>query len=110
MDDAKDGCFFHSHNRGQLYRCCSGNPQWLLSQAAFTEKIALPENSDDGLLATFGENRQLYIASLDIEHGIGSISLRKDELFVLVLPAGASAGDLVKKRPGIKSKGAFAWH
>jgi hypothetical protein len=110
MDDAKDGCFFHSHNRGQLYRCCGANPQLLRSQAAFTEKIALPENSDDRLVAALRDDRHLYIAGLDVEHGIGSISLRKYELFVLVIPTGASFAFPVEKYTVIKHKRAFARH
>ena len=54
-------------------RCLSG-------QTSFSEEFVRTQNCNDGFLASLRNNRNLYLAFLDIENRIGGIFLGEDDL------------------------------
>jgi hypothetical protein len=58
----------------------------LPSQAAFAKKAASPQESDYSFFVTRRDHRELHRAALDVEDSVRRVPLRKDDLFVSVVP------------------------
>src|ERR1039458_8099196 len=67
--------------------------QWLSCEAAFAEKVTGAEHSDNGFLTMFGCNRQLHLASPDVEDGICGLALPEDFTLRTVLHGSVAASD-----------------
>jgi hypothetical protein len=69
------------------------NPQSLPCQTSFAEKAASLQDGDDRFLAC-GDRRELHRPALDVKDRICWISLRKDRLFVSVVPKSQPSAEL----------------
>jgi hypothetical protein len=73
----------------------------VVEKAVLAKEVTFPQNRQNGLFAALGCDREFYVPALDIEHRIGSISLRKYFLFVSVLPSCLLISDPAKDIPSI---------
>jgi len=55
----------------------------LACQATFAKEVTGLQNGDDRFLALFGDNRELELACLNVEDGVGRIALRENPWFFL---------------------------
>src|SRR6476620_319386 len=72
-----------SQNRAIGHRRGRPHPQSLAGQATLSEKAAFPQDSHSGFFPGLRDDGQLDLALLNIEYGVGSVSLGKD-CFALV--------------------------
>src|SRR3990172_5213434 len=68
-------------------------PQRLTSEAPLAEETAATQNGDNRFLALFGCDRELYLASPEVEHGIRRLSLQEDGAVHTVFQNGFPARD-----------------
>ena len=71
-------------------------------------KIPPLQYRDDGFFALSRHDRELDLALLDIEHGIGRIPLRKENLVFLALQSRSAVAGSCEKGHGIEWRGSFA--
>src|SRR5579862_1774237 len=76
--------------------------QKLPRETSFPEKIAGPENRDNGFFALPGKDGDLGFSPLDIENCIGGIALPIDKLIFPVFGNGSSTVDFREEDFGIK--------
>jgi hypothetical protein len=79
---------------GRRDRARGGHTERLGRQTAFAEEAASFQDADDGLLASRGDDRELDLAALDEEHGIGRVPLGEDDLLVSIRTGRLSVLDL----------------
>src|SRR3989442_5558837 len=79
-------CFFvDSKDRALGHRGRRGHAKRLSREASLTKKIPAPQDCDDRLLPTRGEDRQLHLTRLNVKHRVRGTTLRKDDLFLSIL-------------------------
>ena len=61
--------------------------QRLAGKAPLADKVSAPEHRDHRFLALLGHDRELDLALLDIENGIGGLALPVDRILELVFRA-----------------------
>src|ERR1039458_2752423 len=59
--------------------------QRLLRYASFAEEVSFTEDRNNGLLAVFGHNGQLYISASYVKQGVSPVALRINSLFIPVV-------------------------
>src|SRR5579872_77264 len=79
----------------------------LPSQTALTKKAPAQQDCDYSFFATRGGHRELHRAALDVEHSIGRIPLRKDDLVVPVVPRCRPGAELLAEIPGTETESLF---
>src|SRR5712692_3877687 len=103
MEQAYHGVLAHPHDAGRLNRAGGRHAEGLSRQAALAKEAPSLENSDDRFLSSRGDDRELDLAALYVEHGIGGVPLGKDDLLVPVLPGRLSVLDL--REEGLRIEG-----
>jgi hypothetical protein len=68
--------------------------------ATFAEEVFGPPNGDHRFLALLADNRELDLAGLNVEDGVGRIALRENPLVLLVFRQSPSFADLGQKHLG----------
>lgn len=76
-------------------RCCTGS---LTRKASLAEELPGTQNGNDCFPALFGNNREFYLASPEVEQGIRRLSLLEDVAGLPVFYKGFPAGDFSKQR------------
>src|SRR5208283_4373872 len=109
-DHAENGRFFQPHDDGFHDRRGGCYPVPLSGQTSFSEEFVRTKNCNDGFLASLRNNRNLYLAFLDIENRIGGISLGEDDLRFRVRMNAPALADLGEKRFRIEGKSTFDRH
>jgi hypothetical protein len=71
-------------------------------EAPFPKKVTPLQHRDNGFFALSGHDRELDLALLDIEHGIGRIPLRKENLVFLALQSRSTVAGLCQEGLGIE--------
>src|SRR5208282_3690281 len=74
----------------------------LTGKAALAEKFSGLQHRDHPLLALLGHDRDLNLAVLNIEHGIGSIALEEDRLSLFEFEIGSAQTNRGKKRADVE--------
>jgi hypothetical protein len=78
--------FFNSHDRALSHGRRTGHAHSLIRQASLTKEVAGLQDGHYRLLALFGNNRELDLAFVDIENGVGRVALEKDLVVLRILP------------------------
>jgi hypothetical protein len=90
----------HPDQTGRLHDAGRGHAQRLGREAALAEEAPAFEDADDGLLAARGDDRELDLAALDEEDGVGRVSLREDDLLASIRPGRLPLSIFVRKTDG----------
>src|SRR4029453_10706982 len=83
---------------------------WLAGQAALAAELGRSEKCDDGLFPLVGNNGDLDLAFLDIEHGIRRVALREDDLILAIFGYASALADFGEKGFGIERHSSFGRH
>src|ERR1700730_9220113 len=86
---ARDHAFIHRR------RCCDA--QSMSIQASFPEKLTGFQHCDDGFLALLGNHRELDGALLDVKNGVRDVSLRENNLILVIVGYGFPVANLGEK-------------
>ena len=78
MEQVQHGSLFDANDGAGLKRDCGGNAKRLACQGAFTEEAGLWKVGDYGFFAAHRCDGKLHLATLNVEHCIGRIALRKN--------------------------------
>jgi hypothetical protein len=70
----------------------------------------LPKNGNHCFPAPLRDYRELHIASLNVEHRVRFIALRKDGLFIPVDPGGHLGAESLEEICGAKRRNMFVGH
>jgi hypothetical protein len=76
----------------------------LSSQTSFAKKTTSQQDGDYRFFATRRGHRELHGAALDVEHSIGFVSLRKNDLVVSVAPHSHPITELFPENCGTKTE------
>jgi hypothetical protein len=82
----------------------------LPSQTAFAKKATSLQEGDHSLFATRGDHRELHRPALDVEDSISCIPLRKDDLFVSVIPNSHPSAEFFAENCGTETESTFTRH
>jgi hypothetical protein len=86
----------------------------LPSKTAFAKKATPQQDGDYRFFATRSGHRELHRAALDVEHSIGSVALRKNDLIVSVGPHSHPIPELFAENCGTETESFFRhlspWH
>ena len=80
VQHARERYLFDPHDLAFYHGGCRCHAHRLAGQASFAAELVLPKHGNDGFFASFGDDRELYPALLNVKHRIGTISLREDPL------------------------------
>jgi len=85
VDHANDGCFLEPHDH--TFSHCGGrsDAQWLPGQASLAAEIARSKDRNDCFFPLLGNNGEFDLAVLDVEDSIRRLTLREDNLILLVV-------------------------
>lgn len=98
MDRSEYGRIFQSHDDGFRHRRDRRYANPLPGKTSFAEEFIRSYNRDDGFLALLRNDRELGVACLYVEYGIGRLSLRKDDLVLAVITNAPPLSKLGEKR------------
>ena len=97
MDHAENGGFFQPHDDGVRHSRGCRYAQRLPGKTTFTKEVVHSKNCDDRFLASLRNDGDLHLAFLDVKDRVRRVSLRKDDL-VLVVRANAPAFTNLRKK------------
>ena len=95
--DTEHGAFVDTHDTDFLQDACGRHTNRLANEAGLHQKRPLAQHGDDGFFALLRHHGQLYLARLEIEHGIRRIPLRKDRVFLGDSQSGLPVSNLGEK-------------
>ena len=80
VEHARKRHLLDSHDLAFRDRGCRCHTPGLTGQTSLAAELILPEHGNDGLSASFGDDRELYPSLLNVKYRIGTIPLRVDPL------------------------------
>jgi hypothetical protein len=91
---ARDHAFIECSRRSGASR--------LAVQTRFAEKVSCSQNCNDRVLAVLGDNGELDLALLNVKNRVRGLSLRDNNLIVMIVGYRSSLASLSEKSFGIK--------
>jgi hypothetical protein len=85
MEQVDHGGSVYPDDAGGLDRAGGGHAEGLARQATLAEETPSLQNADDRLLSSSGDDRELDLATLYVEDGVGRVPLGEDALLVPIL-------------------------
>jgi hypothetical protein len=93
MEHADDARFLQPHNRAFCHRRDGRYAPWLPRQAPLAAELVGSKNCDDRFFPLVGNNGDLDLPLLHVEHSIRSVALREDDLILAIFGYGSALAD-----------------
>src|SRR5580700_4492746 len=84
MQSGNHGRLGDARNQGLIDRHCRCDPQRVTIETPFAKKVPRFQNADDCFLAPLRNDGELDPARLDVKNGVRKVTLRKNNLILLV--------------------------
>ena len=102
VEHVEHGGLLNPHQRAVGERRGRRDAPRLPGQAALPKEGLGLENSDHRFLAPRGDDRELHLSALDVEHRVGHIALREDRALPAVGRECSAGADVGEERVGIE--------
>ncbi|MGA2355067.1 MAG: hypothetical protein ABSG02_11245 [Terriglobales bacterium] len=114
LERAKRPLLLQASDMGRPNRSRRVHSQRLPSKTTFAKKATSRQDCDYRFFAARSAHRELHRAALDVEHSIGSVPLRKNDLIISVGPRSHPTPELLAESCGTETEILFRhlypWH
>jgi hypothetical protein len=97
---ADDARLLQPHDDAFRHRRHGRDAPWLPGQASLAAELVGSQDCDDRFFALVGNDGELGLALLDVEDGIGNVTLGEDDIIPAIFGYGSAVADLGEKDLG----------